>query len=527
MTDYLETIETNVEAASYIEPTQEAFDSAEQITLDIVATASPNAITKTGSVIRELVVRPLAYMFSWATANLTHARTTSSIAYLKTSQETVNPIADAMASNFFVTRRRGARAKGIVTVTLSVPSIRLGQGTVFIVSDIPFVLETQLIITNAMIDAQQDNVTYVRPIVLGDNYVANIPVVAEDTGRIEIQPGAPVTIGFANNYIIEAELTSAITGGSDIETDSEMMARAEYTVADSGVGTYNGLRKKLDKAPITVTGMSVVAGEDLPLFRARYNNANINPGGFVDAYVKTQRQASVLALDFIAERYSEDSFVCRVGNEACAGFFSVLTVIAGGESIDSFELEFSSVNNNNTPEGARLSSDQIAFVYFKSDSPANTLVTRVYVSYLPGILQLQKFIDKDEERYIGQDVKIKAAVPVMVSVDCAVAYTGKIRDQNKDLLKSTISNYINTMNVGARYINFSDIRKVCAVALPGADVRLPCTISATVMLKDGSTDTSYSNTGIFDLGIQANKAYWESALCYFATTTDKIRISQA
>lgn len=101
----------------YTEPTQEAFNSAEQVAIDVVKQAYPTITAKTGSAVRELVVRPIAYLLSWARQTLDTDRKETSVAYLKTSQLTENEKADLVASNYFVTRREGQPAKGIITLT--------------------------------------------------------------------------------------------------------------------------------------------------------------------------------------------------------------------------------------------------------------------------------------------------------------------------------------------------------------------------------------------------------------------------
>ena len=101
--------------ADYIEPTQRSFDNAESMAADVLSQSSPNLITKIGSVIRELIIRPSAYLMSWSTDNFLNMLAQSSVMYLKTSQETDNPIADMVASNYFVTRLQGTSARGILT----------------------------------------------------------------------------------------------------------------------------------------------------------------------------------------------------------------------------------------------------------------------------------------------------------------------------------------------------------------------------------------------------------------------------
>ena len=49
----------------YIEPTSSDFNSAEQVMLDVLSSTYPKTQTKAGSTLRELLVRPLAYIYAW------------------------------------------------------------------------------------------------------------------------------------------------------------------------------------------------------------------------------------------------------------------------------------------------------------------------------------------------------------------------------------------------------------------------------------------------------------------------------
>lgn len=511
---------------NYIEPTQTEFDDAEQLAIDVINTNAPTVMTKTGSVIRELVIRPLSYLFAWSSSNIANLQEKSSVAYLMTSQATDNPLADQVASNYFVTRNTGTRSRGIITLTLNTGVTRIAQGSAFKAGDQQLITDDQIIVTSTEMTDVISGVTYVQSIPLGDSYLANIPVVATAVGKVEVPAGTPVDVEFVNGVIEEAELTSAITGGSDTETDASMMQRARYNTAESGIGSYFGLKKKFSKAPVTVLGLSVVAGEDVPMFRARYNNVNINPGGYVDTYLKTQVQPSTTSVIVTATKGSDGRYTAALTGARCAGFYRVVSVVAGGTYIDAFSVDFGTSNTMSNAEGSRLSVDQTATVTFSSTETSDTLETSIMVEYMPGISQLQEYIDSDTERFIGQDIKVKAAVPVIVSFDCAVQSQDTLSDADIALLKQAIADYVNTIEVGTKTINFSDIRKACQTVLPSAELRLPCIMSAEMILQDGTLDTFYTRTGILDIGNQANEGYWNPLMCFFSLTLDKIRIAQ-
>ena len=135
--------------ADYIEPTKTSFDNAEQVAIDVLSQADNNLITRTGSVIRELIIRPAAYLLSWITDNIKRDIKQYSVAYLKTSQLTENPIADAVASNYFVTRRPGTPSRGIITLTLTSPTLVISAGARFTVGGAPVCAPIQYYITNS------------------------------------------------------------------------------------------------------------------------------------------------------------------------------------------------------------------------------------------------------------------------------------------------------------------------------------------------------------------------------------------
>lgn len=507
--------------ADLIEPTQRSFQNAETTASDVLTQASPNLLTKTGSVIRELIIRPVAYLMSWLNDNYQNTLEKSSVAYLKTSQETVNPTADLVASNYFVTRLAGTSARGILTLTLTQPVLRIGKGSPFTVGGASMVTPDQYFITNSSTSGTSSDFTYVKSIPYGDRWIANISVVSTEPGQLELPAGSEVSIGFSSSIIMEAELTSPVTGGSDVETDAELMKRAEYNTAESGIGSFYGLQKKFAKAPVAVLGLSAVAGEDEPLFRARYNNVNINPGGIVDCYVKTAKQPTT------------DSF--QVSCTGTGGKLSgvvpadcilyVDSVIVGGQALTEFDVSFQSWDINVSEEGARLSIMQKTVISFQLESTSATSAdATVFCTYLPGIRALQDYIDSDEEHYLGMDTAVKAAVPVELTFHCGYKSSSMLDADRVELLRSTIENYINNIQVGTRTVNFSDIREVCASAVPEADLRLPCVMTAKAYTKNGGVDTFHSNTGILDISDQANQDFWDFRECFFSICFDNIKV---
>lgn len=525
------------------EPTQTEFDNAEQAALDIMSTRYPSFLTKAGSVVRELLIRPFAYLYSWFTSNMEDTMYKSSMVYLSQSQATENERADLIASNYFVERLAGTRSRGAVTVTMSVPMLDLSAGAVFTAGGVTLMTERRTIATGSAYRLAND-IQYVPVYPYADGastaYYAVIPVVAAETGRIELPAGLPVELGFGNS-IIDTEtnpptLTSPVTGGRDTETDAELMARARYNTAESGIGSYYGILKKLKKAPVQVLSLALQAGEDMPIYRARYNSVNINPGGMIDCYVKLQNQASVDTMTASAvedvTQGGETVGVATFYDTAHAGLYGLLKLTVDGEDIlnvgtRSYTVNVSFITHDPmlTDRGARLGSQQVMKVSCEALAGVSASSVHAVVAYLPGLYQLQQFMDQDENRFIGQDVQVKAAVPVAVGVACALKYQGTADEETLAAIKQAIADRINNYAVGTKVLNFSDIRDAVAASVQGAELRLPCTMSASTMLPDGSMDTVSSTSGLLNISSPVSKAYWEASTCYFSAVTDNIRLS--
>lgn len=519
--------------ADYIEPTKTAFENAEQVAIDVLSQAAPNTITKVGSVIRELIIRPSAYLLSWITDNIKRDIKQYSVAYLKTSQLTVNPIADEVASNYFVTRKQGTQSRGIITMTLTASVLRIAAGSRFTVNGTPMCTPVQYLITSDADEREDtDTLVYIKSIPFGNNYLANVPIVAVNPGKVELPIGSDVAVNFSCATLVAAELTSPVTGGTDTETDAQLMTRAEYNTAEAGIGTYYGIKKKMTKAPVVVSGLSVIAGEDKPLFRARHNSVNVNPGGYVDCHVKTCNQAVVGTRTFTVTPTVEDNkYTCVVNIDSTqyAGFIMVSSVIAGGKTVGTYSVVYGSNDVTMNAEGARLSANQIATVTFTeedldTDSNDDVEVT-ISMVYMPSVSDLQAFIDKDTEHFIGQDIKIKAAVPVALHLDFNVQSADELTEDDLTGIKQAVVDYVNNTNVGVGVINFSDIRTAVISVFPNIDLRLPCTMSAEMYTTDGHIDTFYSTAGVMDITKSANANYWGYQVCFFSCCTDNVRLN--
>ena len=334
-----------------------------QSALDIMSTACPDIITKPGSAVRELVLRPIAYLYAWLVTAVSNIYDTYTIAYFSQSGATENPVADAVASNYFVTRRDGVRSQGVVTVIINTSAIQFGPDFIFTVGGVSVGVPKRIIASGSQY-RDTDAALYVPVSPYGDGtWCTAVPVLAITAGAIEIPAGTPVTGHTAHISIVEATLTSALTGGCNIETDAQLMARARYNTADAGVGSYYGMQKKLDRCPVKVYGFSLVSGEDDAAYRARYNSVNVNPGGYIDCYVKTQAQAANTTVALTGTYTVGASCTLELTN-APAGPMTVTGLRVEGVPITRFNIIYDVYGTGESADGARLSKRQRTLVEF-------------------------------------------------------------------------------------------------------------------------------------------------------------------
>lgn len=510
-----------------VEPSQTEFNNGEQVAMDILSTAYPRLLTAAGSVLRELLIRPVAYVYAWILANFNKMFNESTMEYLQTSTSTDNETADAVASNYFVSRRSGVRSRSMITLIISSATVQIPAGSAFIVDGIRLLTERTIIGMGSRYELV-NGVQYV-PVMPYDTsagtFMCGVPVVSAEIGNIECAAGADVTMGFANSSVVEALLTSPVSGGRDIETDAELMDRAEYNTANAGIGSYYGIKKKLADSPVDVLGLGVVAGEDAPMFRARYNTVGVSPGGYVDCYIKTYNQymADVLSLHIDYDSPVTEHTI-RIDDIMHSGLFAVRSLRVNGEAIPAYRVSFESSSDILDGRGARLSIYQVTVISFSTPSAVTQLDAGIDVLYMPGIHDVQTYMDTSANRFIGQSLMIKAAVPVRVAVACKLAYNGELTEDIISGIKTSMVDCVNTTPVGAGILNFSDMEKAVRQAYPGADIRLPCSMTGSMVLRDGSTTGMVSVSGVLDVGYPVSMTEWDPAICYFSLMKDDIRL---
>ena len=503
---------------TFKEPDQTTFDEYKAVISEVLWSFCSSLITGTGSVINELIIRPLAYVGAWLKQNTVDSLYQRSASYLKSSNSTDNVDADNLASNYFTTRKQGMHARGNLTFKLNTPLLQIPQYTVFSLGAYNFYTETGIVAADATYKVVDDT-TYVPVLKYSEQeYLAFVPVVAQDEGMIELNKDTPVETVFDATTVNSISLSSAITGGSGTETDAELMSRLATSVSVTAVGSATGLEKKLQQSPIPVRGFKLIGGEDAIINRGRLNNININLGGFVDCYVKTQEQPSTeLVTMHVTHAAPAKTHEIVVTDPAYAGLYRVQELYVNGVVLNSFDVQYST-------EGTELGTNQLVTIKFNTDNALAELDVSFTAYYMPGLHALQTFIDSDENKFLGQDVLIRAAVPMMVHLDCVMKTAATGSTVNQDVIKKLMASCICSIPIGSGMLNFSDVRAAVQLNYPDVDLRLPCTMSVDMLMRDRSSGAFYSTNGVLDMRNLDAYQYWNPATLYFCAIPENIHL---
>lgn len=494
-------------------PTQAEFDAAQISLQQIIQSYSKNIDTRKASVVRQLVVRPIAYIFAQIKKYFDTRLQQTSISQLLLSNKTENQVADMVASNYFVTRMQGGKATGTVAARCSTASIRVPQGVTFVIDGYQFI-NPKTVISSAQPAEDTEYVNYVKSVHIDNSYICIIPVQAKTAGALQIPSGVSVQTTSYVAGVTSLQLASPITGGKDTQTDSQMMQRC-IKKCGAAVGTQNAIWTRLQEAPVTVLSCKALGSNAAGCFRARQNSLDIPIAGVVDVYVKTQKQASIKQLYYALSGSSSLLVQPEDATADTSGFIRIVSVDVAQKYKPQYTVTY--INESN-----RLSCKQSAQIKFSTAVTGQVIVT---VQYMPGISDIQDYINSADIAFLGQDTLIKAAVPATVKVHCAVQSSQSVDSQMLAQMKKSIAQFINQKQVGDYVLNMDDIAALFAQAYPYAVLKLPYTIQVILPMTNGGLYTFNTNSGQVDLNYRITNYTWNTAAYFFSTTDDYIDIT--
>jgi len=226
----------------------------------------PSMPAEKGDAVVDLLIRPLQLLLESFKRELQIIRAGQSV-----NNSDVMRLADAedLAANFFVTRRTGTRASGIVRLYFNQPTFvsilvttqfRTGEGLAFF-PNIPQFFRAETV------SVQRS----------GDQYYIDITVVAEDEGEEYNVEANTITSVSGINGISRVTNLFEFGGGSIAETGPELLSRTKASLTERSLNTRRGIRARMFSEFTDIRNMEVVGYGDPEMKRDR-----ITGGGGMD-----------------------------------------------------------------------------------------------------------------------------------------------------------------------------------------------------------------------------------------------------
>lgn len=247
-----------------------------------------------GTALRDLTIGALAAVVAFLRNDATQIRQLQSLLSIQSAtggdpQATLDA-ATGILSNFFVTPKSGAKARGFAMGHAS------RQADVFVPTTARFTYTTGLVFVVDSVDTLFVPAAELVPIVDANNtvleYEFRIPLVAAQVGAdSNVAPGLFASFDPFSPYVTRVEVTDAFSGGQGPETTAEVLARAPTAVSVRNLINSRSIVATLDDNFDGIQSILVVGYGDPEMQRDLVPgvapNLKFHVGGMTDIYLRT------------------------------------------------------------------------------------------------------------------------------------------------------------------------------------------------------------------------------------------------
>jgi hypothetical protein len=508
-----------------------------RLTLEIqgvLAETDPDKDYAVGTVNYDLIVKPLAALFATREEALDTLRSNFSLLQVLNSEDPDDTLVDLLLSNYGVVRNAGSVGTGILNI--------------FINSELPVTIPVNSTFTCGNIQVQPiktfvgqvgtitaedtENISYVQAR-LFEPGVWVFAITAQTVEVLDTVLSAGETCSYSLNTpaITRIEVASTFVGGAPEETTNELLARAQTNInAKVTTGKANIQSLLLtNTSGIDVIGSQPFGfGDDL-MIRDAANSAGISSGGHVDVYVKNT--AVPLTTDAIlpATDNGDETWNVVIPNDPYAGAYGVLSVTYDGNTVNTnlthtlgYETD-PTAPDMSEPLHARYSQYQTLTITFPEISGLESLSeadVTVSIFWMPGVRDLQTYMQSCDVRSYSFDTLVKAVIPVVISTDVTIDYPQGISAPTEEEISQSISDIVNLKAIGTEALYTSDIVYAVRLVFPEATVRMPINLFARIFLPDGTQAYTTDQHHIKVAPIQEGITYENCAFSCFPTNVN-------
>ena len=126
--------------------------------------------------------------------------------------------------------------------------------------------------------------------------------------------------------------------------------------------------------------------------------------------------------------------------------------------------------------------------------------------------------------YLGQDCKVRAAIPVTINLSCQVYSNQELSQEQLTDIKRTIADRINSKQVGDYNLNMDQIAQAVQRIHTNIKLRVPYRLSISLPTTNGNLYSFNTTDGTASL-LYRNCGYeWVADAYFYSTTPDRIEL---
>lgn len=505
-----------------------ALDIAESENILADVFTESNVECGVGTVVRELVIRPMAILRTAAQAEQNEFFEKLDLYKVADGGAADNDTIDAVASTYRVKRLEGKAASGTIILTLVTDEKTfISKDVYFSTGEVNLYLKkTYVVIPSSDNYTYSDTpeVEYIKPVRFNNSLYATLPV-DTDAGMVDTIPaGTPLTYSGTLANISDYKVLSPITGGASAESNQELAKRILYGAVKGYLSTplqakaafYEDFR--IDPSNVAVFGM-----RDSIVSRSRNPITGISQSGFIDMYLNTSNSLSTGVVSLNAYRKTGNMFEVSVPDQYAAGLY-LINRVTPYDNIDVFNLKTAfgvrSTTHRLTGSTARFSAFQTVTISFELPATYtnNEVAINIEYLYMREIAALQDYVDNNDVRSVGLDTIIKGAIPCLLDLTLHL----EARSANVDVqeVKQAILKKIHSLPIGTKSFTAEDI--INALKEFPVSIRFPITIAGTVIMPHKTVMSASSNASFY---LPESDENYDSRAVSFFSDMDRINIT--
>lgn len=250
-----------------------------------------------GSMLRDLVISGLANIFAYFMNEVDTVKARQSLLLLgKLTGVSADDAVDEILSNWFLTRKTGRYATGVVTVYLTERAdIAIPITAKFYktgeLAFVPNYTDTFTVSGNDLLQVVDSDGTVVA-------YTTNVSLKAYLPGdEYNIEPGSFTDFTRFNPYVTRVENVAEFSGGGGAETTAELLDRAPTAISVRDLNSSRSIDATLKDEFTDVQDVTVIGMGDAEMIRdlilEETTPTRIHAGGCVDAYLRSPLETGV------------------------------------------------------------------------------------------------------------------------------------------------------------------------------------------------------------------------------------------